>query len=635
MSHDKIRNIALAAHVDAGKTTLCERVLFHCQAISVMGEVDAGSTVMDFLPEEQKRGISITASAISCFWQGLRLNLVDTPGHVDFSGEVERSLSAVDAAIVIVSAVDGVEAQTEAVWRHLSERGLPSLIFINKCDRRDGRFTDVLGELASRLGITPALLTLPLGASESTQDAPQLTGVCSLLSSPSSDMPEQAQSLHESLLERLAEADDTFLSLWLEGSFTTKDVKEACARACQSRKLVPVLCGSALHNLGVTELLSAVADFLPAPSHTSGSAALEAHVFKIVWHREERYAFLRLTSGHLSNHQRLTLSDGQDISLALFRPDAERFLALEEAFAGDIVAIQGGHLRPGDTLTDTAIHHSPLAQHPPVLRQSLEAMQESDYPRLGQALARIADEDPSLEIHRDAATGTYLVSGLGELHLEILRERLLREFGLTIRAQAPQVRHKESILQEAEASAQCETTSGSASLSLCVHPLPEQAKIVTLFAQSLSLSEREACAIRAAIQTVCQRGVLAGWPLCGLSVEICALAQDGPHAEEALTRAAQMALSKALEQAKPVLLSPIMHLELTSLPDCLGSALHLLQSLDVRILSLEEVKSTTVVRKRIVAEAFLESLPNFSTRLRSATGGRCQLLLRPDRFARP
>ncbi|MCR5815207.1 MAG: GTP-binding protein [Desulfovibrio sp.] len=641
---NNLRNLALAAHVDAGKTTLCERLLFDCQAISVMGNVDAGSAVMDYLPEEQKRGISICTAAISCFWHGLRLNLVDTPGHVDFTGEVERSLRAVDAAIVIVSAVDGVEAQTEAVWRSLDQRGLPRLVFINKCDRSESNYEAVLSELETRLGAKTALLTVPRFAEEdkASQAPSSLSGVLSLLNAKTienADLRQKAESLRETLLERVAEADDTFLSLWLEGDFDEKDVVCALARATQAGRLVPVCSGSALKNLGIIELLNCASALLPAPaiSQEDLQAPLQAYIFKVVWHGDQRFAFLRLLKGSLKNHDKLRLfGQSEPCEITLFRPDAERFLDLEQALAGDLVAITGIDAQAGAMLaSQPSAAASNYQKYPTVLRQSLEPYQEADYAPLAEALTRIADEDPSLEIGRDAATGTYLVSGLGELHLEILRERLLREFGLEVRAQEPQVRHKESIRRGAQAEAHCEMDGQKGSVRLSVRPLDDCLKCQTAFSAQCTATKAEACAIDDALQTVLTAGVLAGWPLAGLGVEVLAIGPD-LRSPDCLARAAREALIEAIQKAQPILLSPLMHLELTAPESCLGPALHLLQSLNVRILSLEALAKGTSLcerRKRIVAEAFLEQLKNFSTRLRSTTGGRCQLLVRPERFA--
>ena len=635
-----LRNIALAAHVDAGKTTLCERLLFHCRAISVMGNVDAGSAVMDFLPEEQKRGISISAAAISCSWQDVRFNLVDTPGHVDFSGEVERSLSAVDAAIVIVSAVDGVEAQTEAVWQSLDTHALPRLVFINKCDRSEGSFQEVLTELSTRLGAQTVLLTLPLFAQDKEGEAPRLAGVLPLLPISSDSSDQAVQQLREELLERVADADERFLAHWLEGNFSDKNVINALARATKARKLVPVCVGSALNNLGIAELLSAMRTLLPAPNIAPEAVTLplKAQVFKIVWHGEQRFALLRLLQGKLSRHAQPASSDTTEpLTIELFRPDAERFLDLDEASAGDIVAVTGLALKAGDILSQNQVVSAGIPTHyPTVLSQSLEPYLEADYAPLGEALKRIADEDPSLEIIRDSATGTYLVSGLGELHLEILRERLRREFGLTIRAQAPQVLRKETILHKAEAEASCEQGAGFGSVRLRVAPLAWSMNVQIRIAAACQAQEDERLALQTALEAVLTRGVLAGWPCAGIGVEILAIGPSSRRCPEALSRAACEALNKAIEEAGPILLSPWMQLELIAPESCLGPALHLLQSLDARIQDVKELaqgSSLREARKRIVAEAALDQLKNFSTRLRSATGGRCHLVMRPKRFA--
>ena len=530
-----LRNLCLIAHVDAGKTTLAERMLYACGVISQMGEVGAGSTVTDFLPEERARGISIVSACVSMPWNGLHLNLVDTPGHIDFSSEVWRTLAVIDGCVVVVSAVDGLEAQTEMVWLRADEHALPRLIFLNKLDRPESDLLGTLQSLATRLRVTPILLNIPFylldaeDANKASLTLSKVSGTEPLLglfdlvageirtlqawpkhlsatfkNDLNIKLKELSKNYREDLLAKLAEVDDSFLELWVKASFTPSQIRQTIAKCTRELKVVPVFCGAAKLNLGVDLLLDGIIHYLPNPLEGASlrskarvwpSKRLEvkdspridlklgsqedclAFVWKIIHLGQKRLACLRLFSGIIQSGATLySSSTGLGGPIKLFRLAAEQIDELDLALAGDLVACSGPNFALGDTLSATASSFAlaPLLPQPPVLSQTIEPKREQDYPLLRQALAKCLDEDPSLVVTEDEATGSYLISGQGELQLKILLDLLQRELGLALQAKAPQVNYrlglKREVWAEAEVAQKQEQSELYGLAKLCLEP---------------------------------------------------------------------------------------------------------------------------------------------------------------------
>ena len=675
---DSLRNLGIIAHVDAGKTTLSERILFNCGLISTMGEVSSGTTVMDFLPEERERGITVESACISVHWKDVRINLVDTPGHVDFSAEVERTLAVIDGCVVVFSGVDGVEAQSEMVWRVADRNALPRLVFINKLDRTEADYKRVLTELEERLGVRTLLLTLPLLREVSDAAQTPLAGVVDVLTGEvlhsqdafSDAVQEAAAREREAamtrLLETLADVDEAFMTLWADDRQTQADIVEAVRSACLARTLVPVFCGAARANLGVTQLLDGIATFLPDPdqglhlrSHAgcalfspdelagiSEANDCAAFVWKVVHTASQRFAWLRLYAGSLVSGD--LLMAGKDRTKAgavsVFRIDAEQVLALPRASSGDIVACTGPSFATGESVSKsgTPLRLALLNNASPVLSQTIEPQKAEDYPRLTSALAKKADEDPSLHVEIDEATGSCLVSGQGELHLNVLLDTLIRELGLALHAQKPRVVCRERVTATITASAECALENpplfGRVRISL-VPTAPGSGLTLTL--QDPPPQGIEPCALKEALLSHLHQGGHSTWPLCDLCVRVEALAMVSERCTlDGMRLAFANALQKALAQARNdgllEELEPVMRLELFCPDDVLGSLLNQLAQVHAKVLQLDESHSQYALRsvKHVLAEAALQELLEFPTQLRSATQGRCELFLTFARFAR-
>ncbi|MBQ7585231.1 MAG: GTP-binding protein [Desulfovibrionaceae bacterium] len=657
--NSQMRNIGIIAHVDAGKTTLSERILFYCQAISILGDVQEGTAVMDYLPEEQKRGITIGAACISCFWRKCRINLVDTPGHVDFTGEVGRILRVIDGAVVVFSAVDGVEPQSETVWRQANQYHLPRLVFINKIDRKEADFAKVYQELKERLRARFVLLTLPFYEEDQLVGLIDLVHFQELYFDPQSlgakikkkvlDRERQvlAQKYLDHLLEEVCEVDEDFMALWADDNWQPKDLEQALAKATKQGLLVPVYCGSALHNMGVQPLLDGVVNFLPGPTkkipklrdaydqpYTKKLPPNDALglVFKVVRERGQRLAWMRIYAGKISTGDLVYIS--RDLSLKspikLYRLDAEQFYALEEASLGDIVAFTGPSVQNGDTcsLSPKPVFLEPLPQFFQVLAQRLEPKVQSDYALLERALNRYCDEDLTLNFVRDEASGAFLVYGMGELHFQILKERLQREYDLTPIFAKPQVLYRESINSQAEGQADFILPVGDFSqhgaVTLQVDKRERGLGNNISFSNEL-LAKGPAKLLDAArdgVKNVLERGVLADWPLIDVQVEIKTILASEDVSTLGTQAAAEKAVTEALLAAHPFILWPLMRVSINVPEKSLGAALHCFESVGL-------VKSLTTKSDYmlVIGEAPLEDLLDLATKLRSATQGRAHLSL--------
>ncbi len=672
----KIRNLGIIAHIDAGKTTLSERILFYSQKIHRMGEVHDGAATMDYLPEEQERGITIMSACTSCHWQGHLLNIIDTPGHVDFTIEVERCLRVLDGAVGVFCAVSGVEPQSETVWRQSEEFKIPKLAFINKIDRLGANFASAFNSLQERLNANPVALTVPWGEGENIQ------GVLDLLDDKflSFDPEDQGRTIHaqraspeqtdyalpwrQKLLEKLAEADDDFLPLWLDGKFSLQDIHKALRRATLARKLTPVFCGSALRNMGIQPLLDGICAYLPSPLDCGQILAHDlegqefaiepdpeakplALVFKILVENNRKLAFLRLYSGRIHEGDNLENANNGEIDRAgrIFRLHADRREQLAEISAGEIAAVIG--LRSSQSGQSYGAPHSrlmlePIRDYPPVLTLALEPLNANEGNILDEALKRYLAEDPTLKLSIDEDSGLRMLSGMGELHLDVLLERMRREYGISPRTGQAQVVLRETVLAAAEAEASFDRELGKERhiglVALKVEPLARGSGTSVRIGDFLPKDTHEAgkiipqALIKAALEGVenaLQCGDLTGWPLTDLCVTITHIERsDGQSTVPGTRMAAAQALREALAKASPIALEPLMRVEINVPDDFLGAVIGLLTSCGGKIEELEDRNG----QKQVRASAPMRRLFGFATSLRSVSQGRAGLMLSFERF---
>ncbi|MDR2055203.1 MAG: elongation factor G [Desulfovibrio sp.] len=673
-----IRNIGIIAHIDAGKTTLSERILFYTRKIHRMGEVHDGAATMDYLPEEQERGITIISAMTSCEWRGKTLNLIDTPGHVDFTIEVERSLRVLDGAVGVFCAVGGVEPQSETVWRQSERFGVPKVAFINKMDRQGADFEAVLRAMRLRLGANPVPLALPSGQGEDFDGILDVLLGKKLLFDPEDQgrtmhiqdlSPEETAAVgqwHEFLLEKLAENDEIFLPLYLDAAFSQKDIRAALRRTTLSRAITPVLCGSALRNTGIQPLLDAICGFLPSPLdmpapevHSPDGAAAGVSrspaapplglVFKILVENGRKLALLRMYAGCLKEGDiiRNVSQKSSDRVGHIYRLHADRRERTPQVTAGEMAAVTGlRSARTGDTYSSAGrdILLEAIESRPPVITLLLEPRNADEGKVLDDALQRYVEEDPTLLARLDEETGARMVSGMGELHLDILLERLRREFGINPRAGHPQVVLRETVAGEASGAAVFDRELGKerhhGAVSLRVKPRRRNAG--NLVAVGGFLPEDPALAqkilpghlLRAALEGV--RDVLQsgpdGWPLQDIDVLLTGVEKvEGRTTAPGCHTAAGLALREAVGKASPVMLEPIMRVEINVPDDFLGAAINALNTCNGRVENLEDRNG----QKLLHGSAPLRKLFGFSTALRSATQGRAGLSLAFDRFDKP
>lgn len=666
-----IRNIGIIAHIDAGKTTLSERILYYSRKIHRMGEVHDGAATMDFLPEEQERGITISSACTSCTWQDCQINLVDTPGHVDFSIEVERCLRVLDGAVGVFCAVGGVEPQSETVWKQSEHFNVPKIIFINKIDRQGANFFATIDAINERLAAGAIPITIPAKGDDQSMAIIDLINLVNLhfddntLGSTVIRSPLNGEDLalaelwRDKILEQLAEADDTFLSLWMENAYTTQDIQAALRRATLARKLAPTLCGAALRNVGVQPLLDAITAYLPSPldvlppegcspeGHSipvtvDAQSPLTALVFKVLAEQGRKTALLRLYSGTLSSGDALFNVNREKMERAgqLFALHADRRSPIDRAHAGEIVALTGlRHAHTGETYTTPGqkILLESIAIHPPVMTLALEVRNADEGSVLDEALGRYTDEDPTLLVHLDDDSGCRILRGMGELHLAVVLERLQREYGISPRAGRPQVIFRESILRQAEAECLMDKDLGkehhAAHVALTVAPRSRGAGNEICFAEDLPPTPVMRESIQEGVKDALQSGVLTAWPVVDVSVRISLMEPvndklTGPGCH----MAALAATREALNKGKPVALEPIMRVEISTPEDFMGACISLLSTCKGKVDAVDEAGGG---QKCVRALAPLGQLFGFSTALRSATQGRAGFTMSFDSFDIP
>lgn len=654
------RNIGIMAHIDAGKTTVTERILYYTKVSHRMGEVHDGTAIMDWMEQEQERGITITSAATTCSWRNHRINIIDTPGHVDFTIEVERSLRVLDGAVALFSAVEGVEPQSETVWRQADRYRVPRIAFINKMDRVGSDFGRVVSAIQERLGATPMPVQIPIGAEE------RFRGIIDLISMKAfiydrdtlgadyaiedipGDLFESARAQREKMIELLSDYDEELMAKYLNGiALSQKEIVDVVRKAALNLRVVPVLCGSAFKNKGVQMLLDAVVDFLPSPVDmppvtgktkdgedrevcANDDSPFVALAFKIM---NDPYVgqltYFRVYSGVLNagSYVYNVTKDQRERIGRLLKMHADKREDIKEVRAGDIVAAVGlNSTTTGDTLCDP---NSPLVLESldfpePVIAIAIEAKTRADEEKLAIALGRIAREDPSFRVRTDRETGQTLISGMGELHLEIIVDRLSREFGLGANIGNPQVAYKETIRRSARTEGKFIRQSGGRGqyghVWLEIGPngpgkgFEFKNKII-----GGVIPKEFIPAIEKGIREAMEEGVLAGYPVVDVKVNLV----DGSYhevdsSEMAFKIAGSIGFKNGARRAHPVLLEPIMSVEVVVPKDYLGDVIGSLSSRRGKIVSVESRPGSEAINSEVpLAEMF-----GYATELRSKTQGR-------------
>jgi len=660
---DKIRNIGIAAHIDAGKTTTTERILFYTGKTHKIGEVHEGTAVMDWMEQEQERGITITSAATTCFWRDCRINIIDTPGHVDFTIEVERSMRVLDGAVCLYGAVEGVEPQSETVWRQAERYNVPRIAYVNKMDRVGAAFESCVEQMHDRLGANAVPLQLPLGKEDTFKGLIDLVKMKAAVfhdetlgaQYDETDIPaeyqEAAKKARDFLIEKVAEHDDQLMSKFIEGHEPSfQELQAGIRKATIGIKILPIICGSSYKNKGVQQLLDAVVDYLPAPMDVPAiigkdpktGDAMERHanekdpfsglVFKIASDRFAgggNFAYVRIYSGILQagsyvfNASRNT----KERIGRLLLMHANKREEISEAGAGNIVAVVGlKDLKTGDTLCDEAkpIILESLFIPEPVISLAVEPKTKADRDKLSTTLQRMAQEDPTFRIKSNEETGQTIISGMGELHLEIIVDRMLREYGVQTNVGKPQVAFKETIQASAKAEGKyIRQTGGRGQYGHCyleVEPI-ERGKGVEFVNKVVggAIPREYVPAVEEGVREACQNGVLAGYPLLDLRVTCFdGSYHDVDSSEMAFKIAGSMGLKEAARKAKLVLLEPIMVVEVIVPEENMGS---IIGDLNSRRAVIQEMGNRGNV-KYVKALAPLAEMFGFASAIRSLSQGR-------------
>jgi elongation factor G len=655
-----IRNIGIIAHIDAGKTTTTERILYYTGRAHKMGEVHEGSATMDWMPQEQERGITITSAATTCFWLGHQINIIDTPGHVDFTAEVERSLRVLDGAVGVFCAVGGVEPQSETVWRQAEKYGVPRIAFVNKLDRMGADFQRCVQEIREKLGAHPLVLQLPLGIEQSLQGVIDLIRMQAIVYDEETlgstyciePIPDalvaEAEAARVQLLEALSENDDAFMMKYLEGEDIAPEEIEACIRQeTLAGRLVPVVCGAAFKNKGVQQLLDAIVKYLPSPldipavrgMNPDGKEEIRevdvhappaALVFKIMTDPYVgQLTFLRVYSGVLrvGDHVLNTTKEVRERIGRLLRMHANKREDVELVRAGDIAATVGlKRTLTGDTLAaeGAPIILESMAFPEPVISVAIEPKTKADQEKLGVALHKLAQEDPTFKIATDRETGQTLIAGMGELHLEILVDRLFREFSIGANVSKPQVAYKETIRRGVRAEGKFVRQSGGRGqyghVWLEIEPLERGAGFEFVDAVVGGTIPREYIpAVRQGVQEAMEAGIFAGYPVIDLRVKVCdGSYHDVDSSELAFKIAGSMALKDGAKKAGGVLLEPIMDVEVVTPEEFMGDVIGNLNSRRGNIKAVTTRAGARVISARVP----LSEMFGYATDLRSSSQGR-------------
>ena len=659
---ESMRNIGIAAHIDAGKTTTTERILYYTGKSHKLGEVHEGTAIMDWMEQEQERGITITSAATTCEWRDIQINIIDTPGHVDFTAEVERSLRVLDGAVAVFDAVAGVQPQSETVWRQADKYSVPRICFINKMDRVGADFYHSIQTIIDRLKCRPVAIQLPIGAEEKflgIVDLVAMRGVIwhdetlgsqyDVVDIPD-DLKEKAKEYRALMIEAISEHDEALMHKFIEGEAITNDeIRAGIRKATIAMHIFPVICGTAFKNKGVQTMLDAVVDYLPSPldvppieghdiddpskiliRHASDSEPFSALVFKIMTDPYVgQLAFFRVYSGTLKSGEfvfNVAKSRKERVG-RLLRMHANKREEIQEIVAGDICAAVGlKTVSTGDTICDD--------EHPivlesidfpmPVIQLAVEPKTKADQEKMGLAIQKLAQEDPTFRVNTDPETGQTILSGMGELHLEIIVDRMMREFGVGANVGKPQVAYRETIRKKAEAEGRhIKQTGGHGQyghVKIRVEPLPAGSGFV--FENEVTggrVPKEYINPTEVGIKEALEGGILAGYPMSDIQVTL----YDGSYhdvdsSEMAFKIAGSMAIKEAARRAKPVLLEPIMAVEVVVPEDYMGDVIGDLYSRRGRI-EATELRGTTRIIKSMVP---LSAMFGYATELRSRTQGR-------------
>ena len=672
-SLSKVRNIGIVAHIDAGKTTTTERILFYTGKIHKPGEVHEGDTITDFMVQERERGITITSAAISCEWKGCKINLIDTPGHVDFTMEVERSLRVLDGAVGVFCAVGGVQPQSETVWRQADRYHVPRLAFVNKMDRMGADFGRVVQEMRDKLHANAVPIELPIGKEES------FTGVIDLIEMKSvtfdeaslgakftvgdvpAELKDDAELARAELCEKVADLDEGVMEAYLEnGDLTADELKGAIRRLVVSNQMVPVLCGTSLKDKGVQPLLDAVAWYLPSPLDRPATEAtdlksgekvsrkpdekelLAALVFKIAADTYGRLFFVRVYSGVLKKGMNVfnPRTRKRERVMKLVRMFSNQRIEIDELKAGDIGAIVGlKEATTGDTLCAEMkpCYLERIVAPQPVMFLAIEPKSGADKDKLVESMQELAAEDPTCQVRQDEETGQTILSGMGELHLEILVDRLKREFKVAANVGKPMVSYVETVTQPAVKEFTFDRELGgkrhAVTLKLDVKPLERGAGRKVEVGRDVKMAlpdPKLAECVEQGLMDGVMTGVLARYPMTDICVAATGVTLIDPEVSDeiALRGAAVMGFREAAEAARPEFLEPIMKLEITTPPESVGEVLGDLNGRRGTVLGMEQRSDMQIVHARVpMAQMF-----GYATAIRSLTKGRASYSMEPDSF---
>ncbi len=667
---EKCRNIGIMAHIDAGKTTTTERVLYYTGVNYKLGEVHDGTATMDWMVQEQERGITITSAATTCMWKGIRINIIDTPGHVDFTAEVERSLRVLDGAVAVFDAVSGVEPQSETVWRQADRYGVPRIAFVNKMDRTGADFERCVEMMVAKLGARPVAVQYPWGSGDTFE------GVIDLLEGKAYDFREESlgaefevvdvpaahraeyEAWREKTIEAIVETDDDLMHGWLEGKAPSADeLRAALRRATVAGKLHPVVCGSAFKNKGVQQLLDAVVAYLPSPLEiapirgvdedgkevlcpTKDDAPFAALVFKIMTDPfVGQLAFFRVYSGHLdagSGVYNATKQTNERVG-RLLKMHANKREEIKEVWAGDIAAAVGlKNVVTGDTICDkgSVVVLEAMKFPEPVINLSIEPKTKADQEKMGMALAKLMQEDPTFRVSTDKETNQTIIAGMGELHLEIIVDRLTREFNVGANVGKPQVAYRETIRKETQGEGRFIRQTGGrgqyghAKIRIRPHPEGKDYEFVNAIVGGV-IPREFIKPIDQGIREALLTGVLAGYPTVKVQVEV----YDGSYhdvdsSEMAFKIAGSMAYQDAARRANPAILEPMMAVEVVTPEEFMGDVIGDLNSRRGKINHMEPRVNFQVISATVpLAEMF-----GYATTLRSITQGRANYSMQFERY---
>src|SRR5438105_1742127 len=671
----KFRNIGIMAHIDAGKTTTTERVLFYTGVSHKIGEVHEGTATMDWMEQEQERGITITSAATTCFWKRNnvehRINIIDTPGHVDFTMEVERSLRVLDGAVAVFDGVAGVEPQSETVWRQADKYGVPRICFINKLDRAGASFERSFESNIARLGANPVALQIPIGLESEFKGVVDLIAMKALIWNDESkgaeyqtsempdDLKEAAAIARERLIEAVASVDDDLMHKYIEGeSISDDEVRKALRRGTLELKLVPVVTGSAFKNKGVQTLLDAVVDFLPSPldvppvegvnpktgetetRSAEAAAPFAGLVFKIMADKHlGQLSFVRIYSGTIraGSYAYNPTKNSKERVGRLMRMHANKREDIEEASAGEIIAIGGmRQVTTGDTVCD---ENKPIVleamEFPaPVIRVAVEPKTRQDQDKLGTALSRLAQEDPSFNVSTDQETGQTIIAGMGELHLEIIVDRMKREFGVEANVGKPQVAYRETITRPAPGKAVFKRQTGGRGqfghVEIEIEPAPGEGFVFENKITGGAIPKEFIKPTEEGIREAMERGYLAGYELVDIRIRLgFGSYHEVDSDERSFHIAGSLAFQDALSKAKPVLLEPIMRVEVVTPEEYMGAVNG---DLNRRRGQIEKMEPRPGGVQVVTAYVPLSEMFGYTTDLRSATQGRATSTMHFERY---